>query len=265
VLWAWLKTAADAVGGWQGAMSVPRVVEAGGDGRSVVNYPIPELSQLHDTANMLDLSGLTLSNASTALLALPGGTSGRMLDIKATISFSAGGGGGSALSCGFRVLMDPENPSTGEGTNVLVSVDAPNAAATMATVSMKTLTVDVSDGRTSKLRSTNHLKKVDVEEQSFWRVSFRGVRGASPGAAGELSATLRILVDSSVVESFVDGGAATHTALPVPSKASFVGLAAVSTTADGAGSCTFDSLRVYPMSPFQYDIGLCASSGCLYP
>ncbi len=82
MLWGWLRTNADAAGGWQGAQSVPRVVEAGGDGRSVVTYPLPELATLRSEA--VDWSGLTLSGTATSEALM---LDGRMVDLEATIAF----------------------------------------------------------------------------------------------------------------------------------------------------------------------------------
>lgn len=305
MLWGWLRTSLDPVNGWQGAQSVPRVVEANknsGDGRSLINYPLPELGeQLRDTANAADLSGATLTPGSVVPIQLLGGRTGRMVDIEATITFSFdGSSSGGALSCGVRVLMDPKNPSSGEGTNVLVTVD-PASATANADAKKKMLVVSVSDSLSKRKKEEKKLQSREgvisgsaattnsnsssstgdeVEESEgleqskfFWRVAVPENRNSSNNN-GDVSVALRVLVDSSMVESFVDGGVTTHTVLTVPSDPSFVGLAAVAQlnggdddggSGGGHGFCTFETLKVYPMNPFKYDLSLCATKGCLYP
>ena len=72
---------------------------------------------------------------------------------------------------------------------------------------------------------------------------------------------LRVLVDASIIESFVDGGAITTFQNHNPTLDSAVGVAAVSK--GSGGTCTFESLDVYPMRPMGYDISLCEDEGCL--
>lgn len=81
-------------------------------------------------------------------------------------------------------------------------------------------------------------------------------------APGATTVELRVLVDRSVVEVFVNGGALAYTRLwePVDGGESL----AVVSSADGTGTCTVESLVVWPMRPFAYDVSLCAeTSGCL--
>jgi hypothetical protein len=203
-------------------------------------------------------------------------------------------GGGSALSCGFKVLADPSDPS-GEGTLVTVNVAAPSAA------SFSSPSSSSGDGRGGR-RSHN----VEIFGQSGVRDDGAGgvrVGVAGPGNASFVSGTVRhlskkgskvngdgdesmvvtvrLLVDASIVESFVDGGASANTALPGAgvSSASMDAVYAVSQlTAAGiasmagggmvvgsGGSCAFTSLKAWPVAPFQYDTSLCVEKGCLYP
>jgi len=185
-----------------------------------------------------------------------------MVDVEATIRFNGVPEGASSLSCGVRVLLDPSKPSDGEGTNVLVSVvnyTASSSSSSMLVPRKKSLHVTVSD-------SSSRKSEVDAESDFTWTVAVPSSSGGLESADAGLTATLRVLVDSSVVESFVDGGAATLTVLPNPSDPAFVGVAAVSqTSGGGGGSCTFETLKIFPMNPFKYDLSLCASKGCLYP
>uniref|UniRef100_A0A7S2HHW5 Glycosyl hydrolase family 32 C-terminal domain-containing protein n=1 Tax=Octactis speculum TaxID=3111310 RepID=A0A7S2HHW5_9STRA len=76
------------------------------------------------------------------------------------------------------------------------------------------------------------------------------------------SSKLRVLVDASVIESFVDNGVSARWIHATPSLATSVGVAVVSEGGAGA-TCSFISVAVYPMSPFVYDISLCEDEGCL--
>ena len=268
MLWGWLCTDADAGGpdgSWQGAQSVPRVVEAAPNGRSAVTYPLPELASLRDEGGALATAGLTLRNASSLLL----GIDGSMLDIEATITFTAATSGGSALSCGVKVLADPTDPD-GEGTIVVVNA-AGSSAAGSSVGGRRSLNVEVLS-RPSSAAATPLASSLTSSPASFpaRRAAAMASADVDDGAAdlsGDLTVALRVLVDASIVESFVDGGAAAHTALPVRSGPAARGVYAVSSLVDAStgGACTFSSLTVWPMKPFSYDTSLCAATGCLYP
>jgi len=258
VLWSWLKLFKDSPespGGWQGAQAVPRVVEAAGDRRSIKTYPIPELSQLRNTNAKISDAGLTFINESSVAV-----TFGRMLDIVATISFESATAfpgiqeGSSSLACGFKVLADPGDPN-GEGTEVLVSTGTSN----MHIVTVRSAT------RPSTPRGTDAGNSRFTQSTKRWSHSV----SSDPTRLREaLTVSLRVLVDSCIVESFVDEGVSTNTALPSPSSPSINAVYAIAAivgdnSSSPGGSCTFTTLDVFPMNPFDYDTSLCVVNGCL--
>ena len=118
----------------------------------------------------------------------------------------------------------------------------------------------------------------------------RGDGGEAAEAGGGMRASLRVLVDRSIVESFADGGAASHSThrdrvahgdastgiravARTPPSSDRSGGAAAGRGDGGAGGggvgggsprCTFERLVAFPMAPFVYDTSLCAESGrCL--
>ena len=57
-------------------------------------------------------------------------------------------------------------------------------------------------------------------------------------------------------EAFADGGVMSHTTI-LSDASDDLGVAAIS---DGVAECTFTTLDVYAMSPYEYDASLCVGN-----
>jgi len=278
VMWAWLfgphGSAAQGqnVGSrkaerksWQSALGVPRVVEAAPDGMSIVSYPVPELSRLrnHDPTASLNVRNLQVSQPLTPLP-----FHGELLDIEASIRFTGLPAAFHTrnIACGFRVLwrnQSGDDAAFVHAKDTYIEILAEMSFAKNGLPTAKSLVVvdtnarylNDDDEQTPRAQGKLH----DVSSNTFDANSI----------IDKLSkrVPLRILVDRSIVETFMDGGLTTssvyHQSLPHigSQQQPAAGVAIVSQKSDDGLSCEIESLDVWQMRPFSYSTERCRSSG----
>ena len=183
-------------------------------------------------------------------------------------------GGGSALKCGLRLFVCPADGGGGgsvepavEYVEVLLATAAPSAASTPppSAAAVGTLTARVvgpagkagEGGRVAAGGAAGGPRRRQPAQSQVPGANRESRGGSGGGGGGELA--IRVLVDSSVVEAFAEGGAAARTLVAHPSSAACTGVALVAAPVlppalfdASAASCTFDSLKVRAQSAFKY-------------
>ena len=250
---------------WQSALGVPRVVEAAPDGKSIVSYPIPELSRLR---NRDPRASLSMRNLQVLQPLMPLPFHGELLDIEASIRFS---GSASAfhmrsIACGFRVLWRNQSGSStaithAEGTYIDVLAEM-SFGKNGLPGAKSFFVVD------TNTRNLNHDTEQNIEAQvKRYGIPANNIDTSSTLEKGSEKVSLRILVDRSIVETFMDGGLTTASVYqqPLPHIGSqqqpAAGLAIISRKSDGGLSCEIESLDVWQMRPFSYSTKRCKSTG----
>ena len=313
ILWGWLaglrgvvKSKSPAFEGsvWQSALGVPRVVEAARDGTFPLSYPIPELAKLRDKSRVYRAAGLRLTAANMRQQEVqPLTVEGHLLDIEASVAFHGlEPGHDVVMGCGLRLQWDEtfvdvmvvvNSSSTGTSPSkvleIVHSVKSPPVSNSRISNRDKA-SPNVESRRTAVAIPEEHVTGIMAQYS-------KGIPTASKSRLPSAVATLRVLVDQTIVETFVDGGAATlwvdarsknlrhrtSKSRVLKKKKNFFekrrnsplnsvtdrasegllhsNVGAISRfqgeAAGHSGTCEFTQLNVFPMKPHKYELGKC--------
>ncbi len=201
--------------GWAGVQTIPRVVtlldskDSPTNEPMLVSYPIPEFEQLRMNETYFNVQNLNIKSGDNVFFE-QNKIKGNELDIELT--WVSGG------DCGLYILSDGNklNEYTRIGINFY---DEPNA---------QTVYVDTT------------MASLDKQYQQFEHVTQVPIRGWN----GKDAVSMRIIVDHSVINVFVNGGVVVITRRAYPKSSDFyVGVYAWDHP-DGVG-CTIESLKAW--------------------
>jgi beta-fructofuranosidase len=222
LLFGWAQeTPPSAARGWQGALTLPRVLGLTRDGRALTQAPAPELRALRAPAAHVHAAfGMPLrgAGAATQLPLPPSASRGTQREIR--IDASSCAASSSLCTLGMLLTTTP-NGAAGPRTNV-------------------TLTLDRAAGTGTLLVDRTHTRAGGVDVGSGGPYDARPQRATfalPPGAAAPLA--LHVFVDHSILEAYAADGLAVTTARIYPAAAA----ARRGTAADGnaaAGSNASD-------------------------